>query len=100
MRYTYDIRPSPHPQRGGWDLHLFENGKEAGLVDFPAAEHGNADSDATKVAYTRAEAEANLWVKGRRVYSNRRRRLVVHPALAILMGLAVVIVLYNILKFI
>lgn len=95
MSYTYDIRPSPNPQRGGWNLHLFENGAEAGLVDFPATEHGSDE-----VAFARAEAEAHVWVKGRKVYRNRRRRLVVHPALAVLLGLAVVMVFYNILKYI
>lgn len=95
MSYTYDIRPSPNPQRGGWNLHLFENGAEAALVDFPAEENGNAE-----VAFSRAEAEAQMWVKGGKVYSNRRRRLAVHPVLAVLLGLAVVMVFYNILKYI
>lgn len=94
MSYTYDIRPSPDAQRGGWSLHLFENGAEAGMVDFPAEEGGSAEA-----AFSRAEAEAHVWVKGRKVYSNRHRRLVVHPALAVLLGLAVVTVFYNILKY-
>lgn len=100
MSYTYDIRPSPNPQRGGWKLHLFENGTAAGLVDFPAEQSASAEIDAAKVAFERAEAEAKLWVKGRRVYSNRRRGVTVHPAALLLMSLALVAVLYNILKFV
>lgn len=95
MSYTYDIRPSPNPQRGGWSLHLFENGAEAGMVDFPAEENENAE-----VAFSRAEAEAHVWVKGQKVYSNRRRGLVVHPALAVLLGLAVVMAVSYILEYI
>lgn len=100
MSYTYDIRPSPNPQRGGWNLHLFEDGAAAGLIDFPAAEYGHADADATKVAFARAEAEASLWVKDRKVYLNRRRRLNIHPAVAILVALAVAMVFYDILQYI
>ena len=52
------------------------------------------------VAFLRAEAEARLWIKGRRVYSKRRMRLVVHPVLASLLGLVAVISAYNILKYV
>lgn len=98
MSYTYNIRPSPKLPGGGWNLHLFENGEEAGSVDFPATEGENAQGDAMKLAFSRAEAEANLWIKGRKVYSKRRRRLVVHPVLAYLLGLVVLIAAYNMLS--
>lgn len=100
MSYTYDILPSPKLQAGGWNLHLYENGVAAGLIDFPADEHANAPGDAINLAFQRAEAEANLWVHGRRVYSKRRRRLVVHPVVAIFLASVVVFALYNVLKFI
>lgn len=100
MNYTYDIRPSPTPRGGGWNLHLYENGVSAGLIDFPANESAIAQIEATKLAFQRAEAEAKLWVQGRKVYSKRRRRLVVHPALAITLAVVVVITFYNVLTFI
>ena len=100
MSYAYDIRPSPKLHGGGWNLHLYENGVEAGLVDFPATEGENVQVDAMSVAFLRAEAEARLWIKGRRVYSKRRMRLVVHPVLASLLGLVAVISAYNILKYV
>lgn len=100
MSYTYDIRPSPKLQEGGWNLHLYENGVAAGLIDFPANEYAGAQADANNVAFQRAEAEANLWVQGRQIYSKRRRRLIVHPALAILLCGIVVITFYNVVKFI
>lgn len=98
MSYTYDIRPSPTLPGSGWNLHLFENGVTAGLIDFPATEFDNAHIDAMKVAFLRAEAEANLWMKGRRVYNKRRLRLVVHPVPAVLLGLVILIAAYNILN--
>lgn len=100
MSYKYDIRPSPNPQGGGWNLHLFENGAPAGLVDFPAGQNDNPHIDVVNVAFQRAEAEAKLWIKGRKVYSKRRMRLVVHPVPAFLLGLVVVIASYNILKYV
>ena len=100
MSYTYDIRPSPKLEEGGWNLHLFENGEASGLIDFPASEYAGAQPDPTNVVFQRAEAEAKLWVQGRQVYSKRRRRFVVHPALLILLGGAVVITFYNVLQFI
>ncbi len=99
MSYTYDIRPNSTNREGGWNLHLFENGEAAGLVDFPATEYENTHVDAAKVAFLRAEAEAKLWMKSRKVYSKRRMRLVVHPALAVLAALVVVIGAYNIWKY-
>lgn len=96
MSYAYDIRPSAKLPGRGWDLHLYENGQAAGLVDFPAAEYENTQLDAMKAAFHRAEAEAKLWMKGRRVYSKRRMRLVVHPGLAAVLGLAVLVGVYNI----
>ncbi|HEU4373442.1 MAG TPA: hypothetical protein VFS02_08130 [Telluria sp.] len=99
MSYTYDIRPSPTLSGGGWNLHLYENGEAAGLIDFPANACAGAQ-DATKVAFQRAEAEATLWVQGRQVYSKRRRRLMVHPVLAALLAVVVVYTFYNVLKFI
>jgi hypothetical protein len=98
MNYSYDIRPRPNLDGGGWNLHLFENGKAAGLVDFAATENENSQLDAAKIAYLRAEAEAKLWVKGRKVYSKRRLRLAVHPVPAFLLGLLVVLCLFNVLK--
>lgn len=100
MSYTYDIRPSPTLRGGGWNLHLYENGEAAGLIDFPASAYSHAQADATKVAFQRAEAEATLWVQGRQVYSKRRRRLLVHPALAALLAVVVVVTFYNVMKFI
>lgn len=100
MSYTYDIRPSPTLQGGGWNLHLYEDGQAAGLIDFPANASNGAQTDATKVAFQRAEAEAKLWVQGRQVYNKRRRRLIVHPVLAILLCGVVVVTFYNVLKFI
>lgn len=100
MSYTYDILPSPKLHAGGWNLHLYENGVAAGLIDFPADEHTNAPGDATNLAFQRAEAEADLWVQGRRVYSKRRRRMVVHPVLALLLVGVVVVTLYNVLQYI
>jgi hypothetical protein len=100
MSYTYDIRPSAKLPGRGWNLHLFENGKEAGQVDFPATDYENTQLDAMKVAFLRAEAEAKVWIKGRRVYSKRRMRLVVHPALAAIMGLVVLIAAYNVFTYI
>lgn len=66
MSYTYDIRPSPKLNQGGWNL----------------------------------EAEAKLWVQGRQVYSKRRRRFILHPALLILLAGVIVITFYNVLAFI
>lgn len=100
MMYTYDIRPDTKLRGGGWSLHLFENGQAAGLVDFPATEQEDSHIDALKAAFVRAEAEARLWVNGRKVYSKRRKRLVVQPALAALLGLVVVVSLYNTLKYV
>lgn len=100
MSYTYDIRPSPMRHGGGWNLHLYENGEAAGLIDFPANASASAQADATKIAFQRAEAEANLWVQGRQVYSKRRRRFIVHPVLATLLCAVVVITFYNVVKFI
>jgi hypothetical protein len=100
MSYTYDIRPSQTPRGGGWNLYLFENGSPAGLVDFPAAEYENAHLDAMKVAFQRAEAEAKVWMKGRKVYSKRRMRLVVHPVAVALLALIVVVSVYNLAKYI
>lgn len=100
MSYTYDIRPSPELQRGGWNLHLYENGVAAGLIDFPASDYASAQTDASKLAFQRAEAEANLWVQGRQVYSKRRRRFIVHPVVLVLLAGVVVITFYNVLKFI
>lgn len=99
MSYTYDIRPSEQLPGRGWNLHLFENGEAAGLVDFPATEYENTQLDAMQVAFLRAEAEAKVWMKGRMVYSKRRMRLVVHPALAAILALAVIIAAYNVLKY-
>lgn len=99
MSYTYDIRPARTPDNG-WDLHLFEHGAPAGNVSFPAKEDENPDSDAIKVAFQRAEAEAKLWMRGRKVYSLRHKRLSVHPVPLFLFGLVVVIAAYNILKFV
>lgn len=100
MSYTYDIRPSPTLRGGGWNLHLYENGEAAGLIDFPANAYASAQADATKVAFQRAEAEAKLWVQGRQVYSKRRRRLMVHPVLAFLLAAVVVYTFYNVMTFI
>lgn len=100
MSYTYDIRPSPKLQEGGWNLHLFENGVAAGLIDFPANEYAGAQADRTNVAFQQAEAEARLWVQGRQVYSKRRRRFLVHPAFAILLAGVVIIALYKVVTFI
>jgi hypothetical protein len=97
MSYAYDIRPSEKLPGRGWDLHLYENGEAAGLVDFPAAEYENTQLDAMKAAFQRAGTEAKLWMKGRRVYSKRRMRLVVHPALAAILALVVIIGAYNVL---
>lgn len=99
MSYTYDIRPGPTLHGGGWNLHLFENGISAGRIDFPATELDNAHIDAMKAAFLRAEAEANLWMMSRRVYSRRRMRLVVHPVPAFLLCLVVLIAAYNILSY-
>jgi hypothetical protein len=100
MSYTYDIRPSPTLQGGGWNLHLYENGEAAGLIDFPASAYANAQTDATKLAFQRAEAEATLWVQGRQVYSKRRRRLMVNPVLAALLAAVAVYTFYKVLTFI
>lgn len=100
MSFTYDIRPSAKHQQGGWNLHLFENGKAAGLIDFPASDYASAPADATKVAFERAQAEAKLWVQGRQLYSKRRRRFPVHPAVAVLLFGVVVVTFYNVVKFI
>ncbi|MDB5936749.1 MAG: hypothetical protein JWQ01_4093 [Massilia sp.] len=97
MTYAYDIRPSEKLPGGGWDLHLYENGEATGLIDFPATEYENTQLDAMKAAFLRAEAEAKSWMRGRRVYSKRRMRLVVHPALAAIMALVVVVAVYNVL---
>lgn len=99
MSYTYDIRPSPMLHGGGWNLHLFENGEAAGLVDFPA-EASSAQTDATKIAFQRAEAEAKLWVQGRQVYSKRRRRLIIHPAVGVVLCAVIVYTFYEVLTFI
>lgn len=100
MSYTYDIRPSPMFKGAGWNLHLYENGEKAGVIDFPASAYASAQTDATKIAFQRAEAEASLWVQGRQIYSKRRRRFIVHPALAILLCAVVVVTFYNVVKFI
>lgn len=100
MSYTYDIRPSAALHGGGWNLHLYENGEAAGLIDFPANAYASAQADATKDAFQRAEAEANLWVQRRQVYSKRRRRLVIHPVLASLLGGVVVYTLFRVVTFI
>lgn len=100
MSYTYDIRPSAKLPGRGWNLHLFENGEEAGQVDFPATDYENTQLDAMKVAFLRAEAEAKVWIKGRKVYNKRRMRLVVHPALAVIMGLVVLIAAYSVISYI
>lgn len=100
MSYTYDIRQSPNSQSGGWNLFLFENGETAGLIDFPAKEYQGAETDPMKVAFQRAEAEAKLWMKGRKVYSKRRRRLVVHPVALVALGSVVLFSAFNVLKFI
>ena len=99
MSYTYDIRPSPMNRGGGWNLHLFENGEAAGLVDFPADVDEETQLDAKRAAFLRAEAEAKLWMKGRKVYSKRRHKLVVHPALAVFAGLVILIAIYNVWEF-
>jgi hypothetical protein len=99
MNYTYDIRPDAKAPGRGWNLHLFDNGKEAGQIDFPATDYENTQLDAMKVAFLRAEAEAKVWIKGRRVYSKRRMRLVVHPALAAILGLAVLVAAYNVFYY-
>jgi hypothetical protein len=99
MNYSYDIRPNAQNKAGGWHLHLFEDGKVAGRVDFPAADSVDGDLDAMKGAFLRAQAEATLWMNGRKVYSKRRRRLVVHPGVAIALGLVVLIAVFNILKY-
>lgn len=100
MSYTYDIQPSPKLNQGGWNLHLYENGVSAGLIDFPASEYAGAQTDPTNVAFQRAEAEAKLWVQGRQVYSKRRRRFIVHPALLILLAGVIVVTFYKVLTFI
>ena len=100
MSYTYDIRPSPKSHGGGWNLHLFEHGAAAGRIDFPATESDNTHFDATNAAFLRAEAEANLWMKSRMLYSKRRRRLVVHPVPALLLCVVVLIAAYKILSFV
>lgn len=97
MSYAYDIRPSEKLPGRGWDLHLYENGQMAGLVDFPAAEYENTQLDAMKAAFQRAETEAKLWMTGRHVYNRRRMRLVVHPALAALLAGVVIAGAYNML---
>lgn len=99
MSYTYDIRPSPMIRGGGWNLHLFENGQAAGMVDFPAIEDEDTQIDAAKAAFLRAEAEAKLWIRGRRVYSKRRHRLVVHPAIAFFAALVVIYAIYNVWEY-
>lgn len=100
MSYTYDIRPSAKLPGRGWNLHLFENGEEAGQVDFPATDYENTQLDAMKVAFLRAEAEAKVWIKGRKVYNKRRMRLVVHPALAAILGLVVLVAAYCVISYI
>jgi hypothetical protein len=85
---------------GGWNLHLFENGITMGLIDFPATESENAHIHPMNLAFLCAEAEANLWMKGRRVYSKRRMRLVVHPVPAVLFGLVVLFESYKMLRYI
>jgi hypothetical protein len=100
MSYTYDIRQNPAPQGGGWNLHLFEDGSSAGLIDFPANAYQGAGVDPMKAAFQRAEAEAKLWIRGRKVYSKRRLRLVVHPLAAVMLGVVVLIAAYNILKYV
>jgi hypothetical protein len=100
MSYTYDIRPRPNHQEGGWNLHLFENGVAAGLIDFPASELAGAQTDPANVAFQRAEAEAKLWVQGRQLYSKRRRRFIMHPAAAIVLAGVVAITFYTVLTFI
>lgn len=100
MSYTYDIRPSAKLPGRGWNLHLFENGEEAGQVDFPATDYENTQLDAMKVAFLRAEAEAKVWINCRKVYNKRRMRLVVHPALAVIMGLVVLIAAYSVISYI
>jgi hypothetical protein len=100
MSYTYDIRPSPKLNQGGWNLHLYENGVAAGLIDFPASDSTSAQTDPTNVAFQRAEAEAKLWVQGRQVYSKRRRRFIVHPAVLVVLAAVVVITFYNVLTYI
>lgn len=100
MSYTYDIRPNPKHHEGGWNLHLFENGVAAGLIDFPASEYAGAQTDAASVAFQRAEAEARLWVQGRQVYSKRRRHFALHPAFLILLAGVIVITFYQVMTFI
>jgi hypothetical protein len=100
MSYTYDIRQSPNPHVGGWNLHLYEDGASAGLIDFPAKAHQGADADPMKAAFQRAQAEANLWMKGRKVYSKRRMRLVVHPVAVAMLAVVVLIGAYNMLRFV
>jgi hypothetical protein len=100
MSYTYDIRPSAKHLDGGWNLHLFENGRSAGLVDFPASDYAGAQTDPAQLAFQRAEAEAKLWVQGRQVYSKRRRRFIVHPGVAIVLAGVLVITFYEVLRFI
>ncbi|MES2756977.1 MAG: hypothetical protein V4693_06355 [Pseudomonadota bacterium] len=100
MSYTYDIRPSDKLPGRGWNLHLFENGEKAGEVDFPATDYENTQLDAMKVAFLRAEAEAKVWIKGRKVYNKRRMRLVVHPALVAVMGLVILVAAYNVISYI
>lgn len=100
MSYTYDIRQSDKLPGRGWNLHLFENGEKAGEVDFPAADYENTQLDAMKVAFLRAEAEAKVWIKGRNVYSKRRMRLVVHPALVAILGAVVVVAAYYVFSYI
>jgi hypothetical protein len=99
MNYSYDIRPSAQNKAGGWNLHLFENGQVAGRVAFPADDPVDGDLDPVKGAFLRAQAEAALWMKGRKVYSKRRRRLIVHPGVAIALGLVVLIAVFNIFKY-
>lgn len=95
MSYTYDIRPRSMIRESGWNLHLFENGEAAGIVDFPATVDDDTPIDAAQAAFLRAEAEAKLWMKGRRVYSKRKLVPIVPPVLTIIAALVVVIATYN-----